>query len=229
VTPLDTLPTESAPLLLERLLARAARERPNAELPRASALLAAHPLEVLARLSAAELRAAGGLARAAAERLATAFALGRAVERATRPGRERLDRPAAVARLLAPEVRGLEVETFHVLALDARHTLIHHEVVAVGTLMSAPVHPREVFRPVLRRAAAALVVAHNHPSGDPEPSADDIAVTRRLFEAGQILGVPLLDHVVVANDRWVSLRERGVLASAIEHGGRAAARPMRST
>jgi DNA repair protein RadC len=179
--------------------------------PRVATLLAAHPLEVLARFDADALRVAGGLSSRQAARLAAAFALGREVERASRPHRARLDRPAAVARLLAPEVRGLEVETFHTLVLDARHELVAHERVAVGTLMNAPVHPREVFRPALRRTCAAIIVAHNHPSGDPEPSAEDLAVTQRLVEAGRILGVPLLDHVVLGEGRWVSLRERGAL------------------
>jgi len=179
--------------------------------PRVGALLAAYPLEVLARFDAEALRAAGGLSQKQAARLAAAFALGREVERSSRPRRARLDRPASVARLLAPEVRGLEVETFHTLVLDARHELVAHERVALGTLMTAPVHPREVFRPALRRSCAAIIVAHNHPSGDPEPSAEDLAVTRRLADAGRILGVPLLDHVVLGDGRWVSLRERGAL------------------
>ena len=114
---------------------------------------------------------------------------------------------------------GLEVETFHSLALDVRHELLAHEVVAVGTLTSAPVHPREVFRSALRRAAAALVVAHNHPSGDPEPSPEDVAVTRRLADAGRLLGVPLLDHVVLGEGRFVSLRERGLVGPAAPDPG----------
>jgi DNA repair protein RadC len=106
--------------------------------PRVAALLAAHPLGILARFDTAALQAAGGLSSRQAARLAAAFALGREVERASQPRRARLDRPAAVARLLAPEVRGLEVETFHTLVLDARHELVAHERVAMGTLMTAP-------------------------------------------------------------------------------------------
>lgn len=203
---LPPTPTDPAVSLVHTLLAR--RGGVGARIEK---LLTAHPLDVLARLDAAALREAGGLTRLEATRLAAAFALGRAVERAARPPRERLDRPGAVARLLEAEVRGLEVETFHALALDVRHMLVAREVVAVGTLTSAPVHPREVFRPALLRAAAALVVAHNHPSGDPEPSLEDLAVTRRLAEAGRLLGVPLLDHVVLGGGRFVSLRERGTL------------------
>jgi len=80
--------------------------------------------------------------------------------------------------------------------------------VSTGTLSTSLVHPREVFAAALRESAAAIVVVHNHPSGDPEPSAQDVAVTQRLVQVGALLGVPLLDHVVVGGDRWVSLRER---------------------
>ena len=120
-----------------------------------------------------------------------------------------LKRPDEVARFLAPELRGLEVETFQALVLDARHRLKARIEVSRGTLTMAPVHPREVFAPALRLAGAAVIVAHNHPSGDPEPSAEDIEVTQRLVEAGRVLGVPLLDHLVCAGERWISIRESG--------------------
>lgn len=205
----DLLATPTEPPVLQLLVSLLTASAAGEE--RARALLAASPLATLARWDEPALRAAG-LAPREARRLAAAFALGRAVERATRAPRGRLDRPAAVARLLAPEVRGLEVETFHTLVLDVRHELLAHETVAVGTLTTAPVHPREVFRPALRRAGAAVIVAHNHPSGDPEPSAEDLAVTRRLVDAGKVLGIPLLDHVVLGDTRWVSLRERGAIS-----------------
>jgi len=162
----------------------------------------------LSRAGAAELEFGGGLTASQAERLAAAFALGRAVEQARRPLGGRLRSPARVAALLAPELRGLVRETFHVLMLDAKHRLFAREKVSEGTLTTSLVHPREVFRPAIRLAAAAVVVVHNHPSGDPEPSGEDLAVTRRLVEVGQLLGIPLLDHVVVADGAWVSIRDR---------------------
>ncbi len=167
-------------------------------------------LGVLARFSAVELARECGLTAARGERLAAAFALGRAAERARIGERPSLRRPEDVARLLAPELRGLEVETFHAVVVDARHRFKGRSLVSRGTLTSAPVHPREVFVPALRLAGAAVIVAHNHPSGDPEPSAEDVAVTARLVEAGRVVGVPLLDHVVVGGERWVSLRQRGL-------------------
>jgi len=179
---------------------------------RARALLAAFPLPELARASAELLVAAGHLAPAQARRVWAAFEIGRSVERDVAPSRACLRSPERVFRLMQPELRGLEQEVFYALALDARHRLRQRVRVSSGTLTGSLVHPREVFREAIRFGAAALVVVHNHPSGDPEPSAEDQALTRRLVEAGKLLGIPLLDHVVIGADRWVSLRERMGLA-----------------
>ncbi|MBI4346121.1 MAG: DNA repair protein RadC [Elusimicrobia bacterium] len=104
-------------------------------------------------------------------------------------------------------------EHFVALYVNARNRLLHVETVSIGTLTASLVHPREVFGPAVERAAAGLIVAHNHPSGDPRPSAEDRAATRRLERAGRILGVPLLDHVVVAESGYYSFREEGLLTS----------------
>ena len=149
-----------------------------------------------------------GRSRAQSVRLAAAFALGRSVESARAPSGADMRSPASVRALLAAELRGLAQETFHVLLLDGKHRLRRRERISAGTLTSSLVHPREVFGPALREGAAALIVAHNHPSGDPEPSSEDLAVTRRLIEAGRLIGVPLLDHVVIGAEDYVSLRTR---------------------
>ena len=116
----------------------------------------------------------------------------------------------AVAELLRPIMADPSTEEFWLLTLDGKHRVIGACMVSRGTLTASLVHPREVFGPALRLGAAAIIVAHNHPSGDPEPSAEDLAVTRRMVDAGKLLGVPLLDHLVLAGggDGYVSLRER---------------------
>jgi DNA repair protein RadC len=98
-----------------------------------------------------------------------------------------------------------------VLLLDARHRLVAQRCVSLGSLMSSVIHPREVFRPAIGLAAAALILVHNHPSGDPTPSVEDHQVTLRLAEAGALLGIRLLDHVVVAADGFRSFKEEGWL------------------
>jgi DNA repair protein RadC len=104
-------------------------------------------------------------------------------------------------------------EVFRALTLDARHRLISSHVISVGCLTASLVHPREVFRPAILDAAAAVVLCHNHPSGDPEPSAEDMALTRRLAAGGALLGIEVVDHLVIGDGtgKWVSLKERGLL------------------
>ena len=132
--------------------------------------------------------------------------------------------PDDVDRYLRPLVRDLEVERFHVFCLDARHRLKRCDVVSIGTLTASLVHPREVFRIAVRESAAAILLAHNHPSGDPTPSVEDAAVTRRLSDAGRLVGVRVLDHVIVAGGGFYSFREagRGELDGAPNGSGRAA-------
>lgn len=121
------------------------------------------------------------------------------------PRPARIDGPEAVLAYLGPRVAILPVETFWVLLLDVRGRPLGAEQVAQGTLTACLVHPREVFAPAIRARAASIVVAHNHPSGDPEPSEEDRVLTQRLAEASDLLGIPLLDHVVVARDGHRSL------------------------
>ena len=175
---------------------------------RARELLAETDLLELSRLGPGELSTRFGMPTATAARVAAAFALGRRVEHARRPLRPSMRSPRRVHELVAVELRGLERERFLVLLLDGKHRLKRRELVSEGTLTTSLVHPREVFRPAVRESAAAVVVVHNHPSGDPEPSLEDVEVTRRLIEAGRLLGIPLLDHVVVGDGRFASLRER---------------------
>jgi len=176
--------------------------------PSAAARLAELPLARLAGTTATELEAEFGLDPGSARRLVAAFALGAALERERRPPAPLLRHPSAVFAHLAPLARGLEQETFWSLLLDGKQRLRRTLVVTTGTLTASLVHPREVFRAAVRESAAALIVAHNHPSGDPEPSAEDLAVTERLRQAGEVLGIPLQDHVVLGEASFVSLRER---------------------
>ncbi len=149
-----------------------------------------------------------GIPPAGAVRLACAFELGRRAGSAERPSAPACHSAEAVHAVVAEELAGRERERFLVLLLDGKHRLQRVEQVSEGTLTTSLVHPREVFRAAIREAAAAVIAVHNHPSGDPEPSAEDLEVTRRLRRAGCLLGIPLLDHVVVGGGRYVSLRER---------------------
>jgi DNA repair protein RadC len=143
-----------------------------------------------------------GPVRAAA--LAASFGLGRRLaEAALRPGTPVHD-GSDVARLVRDTARGSRRESFYLVLLDVRHRVMAVHVVSMGSIESAPVHPREVFSLAIRDGAVAVVVAHNHPSGDPAPSAEDRAVTDRLHAAGRLLGVEVLDHLVVGAARYYS-------------------------
>lgn len=196
-----TIQAELAGVWLEELL------EPD-DPPAAQSRILARGLLELARFEAEELMLEFGVAAASARRIQAAFSLGRAWVRARQPERPSLRNPRAVFELLEAEARGLEQETFWSLLLDGKQRLRRLVPVSSGTLTASLVHPREVFRGAIRAAAAALIVAHNHPSGDPEPSAEDLAVTERLRAAGELIGIPLQDHVILGAGTFVSLRER---------------------
>lgn len=128
---------------------------------------------------------------------------------ASATSRRTLRTSADVAELLRPLFEGLDREQFAVVLLDAKHRPIGMNVVSVGSLTSSIVHPREVFRPAVALPAAALILAHNHPSGDPSPSPEDVEITRRLRQAGEVLGISVLDHVVLGDESHFSFRDAG--------------------
>ncbi len=165
----------------------------------------------LARAGPGELRRSPGVGPAKSAALRAALEVGRRLAaRRLAPG-SAIRGPADVHRHFHPRLRDAPHERFLVVLLDGRHRVLREEVVSQGTLTASLVHPREVFRPALRESAAALVLVHNHPSGDPTPSREDREVTARLVRAGEILGVRVLDHVVVAERGFCSLRDEGAI------------------
>lgn len=168
-------------------------------------------LQGLARAGVAGRRTPPGLGPAKLATLRACVELGRRLAAGRLHAGDPIRGPADVHRHFHPHLRHVPQERFLVLLLDGRQRLIRHEIVSQGTLTASLVHPREVFRPALREAAAALILVHNHPSGDPTPSGEDRDVTTRLAQAGEILGVHVLDHVVVAERGYRSLREEGLL------------------
>jgi len=168
-------------------------------------------LRGLAERSLPDLERVKGLGRAKATRLLAALELGARLASEGRTPAASFRTPQDAARYLLPRYGARPVETFGLLALDVRHRLRREAVVSVGCLTSSLVHPREVFQEAIVSRAAAIILFHNHPSGDPEPSAEDLSLTRRLASAGTLLGIEVLDHVVLGAGRIVSLKDRGVL------------------
>lgn len=162
----------------------------------------------LARMPAEVLQLVPGLGPSRAVRFAAARELGHRLVRSN-PDRVQVRGPADLTGLVHAELAGLDREHVLGIYLDARHAVLAVRTVSVGTLDASLVHPREVFRPAVALQAAAVVVAHNHPSGCTRPSGDDLDLTRRLARAGRLLGIELLDHLVVGDGEPVSIREYG--------------------
>jgi DNA repair protein RadC len=174
-------------------------------------LVAADGVDGLSRARPDDLTRVAGIGPARAAQVLAAVELGRRT--LTRVGRERvqLKTPGSVARLLLPLYGSRPVEQFGVVLLDTKHRVLRTTVVSVGTLDASIVHPREVFREATAAGAAALVLFHNHPSGDPEPSPEDVQLTRRLIAAGVLMGIDVVDHVILAEAQFCSLKEKGLI------------------
>ncbi len=168
-------------------------------------------LRSLAAQDAYGYRYSAGLSKLESIRLEVAVEIGRRLSIASAIEADHVTSPSDGARLLMPLLRHETHEKFIVVLLNTKNRIIKTEQIAEGSLTSAVVHPREVFAPAVTAHAACILVAHNHPSGDPYPSAEDRKLTHALEEAGSVLGIPLLDHLVIGDGRYYSFKEHGDL------------------
>lgn len=173
----------------------------------ANTILAAGGVRALIRAGHGELRKVPGIGAARAAQVLAAIELGRRSFMRIDEARPQLRTPRSVAEYLLPQFGSRPVEQFGVLSLDTKHRVLRASILSVGTLDASIVHPREVFREAVAAGAAALVLFHNHPSGDPEPSEDDVRLTERLAAAGILMGIDVLDHVILADVKYYSFRE----------------------
>jgi DNA repair protein RadC len=179
------------------------------------ALLTKFPaLQDLARANVQELEQVHGVGKAGAARVKAALELGRRLLQASPEERFQIRSPADAATLLMPEMSLLEQEHLKVILLDTRNRVVTVVTVYVGSLNTSVVRVSELFREAIRLNVAAVIVAHNHPSGDPSPSPEDVSVTRNIIAAGQLLDIEVLDHIVIGQQRFVSLKERGLAFSS---------------
>ncbi|HMC77593.1 MAG TPA: DNA repair protein RadC [Vicinamibacterales bacterium] len=186
--------------------------------PRAGALELANAvldtaggLHGLARVTTDDLRRVPGIGAARASQIIAAIEAGRRTLLRSRRERQQFLCSRDIAQLLVPEFGTRPVEQFGVVLLDTKHRFLRTTLLSVGTLDASIVHPREVFRAATAAGAAALVLFHNHPSGDPAPSGDDVELTFRMVKAGELMGISVLDHVIIAEHRFCSLKDRGDL------------------
>jgi DNA repair protein RadC len=168
----------------------------------------------LRRLSAkpvADLTSLSGVGRARAAVIHAALELGRRMAAESRDEAVPVRSPRDIVAIFAPRLEDLPVEEFHVAVLDAQHRMERDITITRGILNSSLVHPREVFREAIAERAAAIILVHNHPSGDPSPSTDDRNVTEQLVSAGRLLDIPVHDHVIIGRGRYTSFAEAGLL------------------
>jgi len=178
----------------------------------ANALLAAHGgLHALARSTCDDLARAAGIGRARAAQLLAALELGRRTLTRRPHARLRLGTPRQAAAFLLPSYGSRPVEQFGIVLLDTKHRVLRTTVLTVGSLNASVVEPRDVYREAALGGAAAIVAFHNHPSGDPSPSPDDVELTRRLAAAGTLMGIDLVDHIILGDVRYCSFKEMGLL------------------
>ena len=168
-------------------------------------------LSELSYMAPQELTQVKGVGLAKAATIVAAVELGRRLSMKAAEKIETVCGPEDAARYAMPRLRFEQREHFCVLLLDMKHHIMGMPDVSVGSLSASIVHPREVYRIAIQRAAAAIIAVHNHPSGDPSPSREDIAITRRLAEAGKLLDIPMLDHIIVGGENFISLKEQGMV------------------
>jgi DNA repair protein RadC len=169
-------------------------------------------LKGVANASVEELREINGIGLAKATQIKAALELSKRLEAdADEKARALIKSPEDVVGVVRSELKGKKKEHFLVLCLDTRNRLISCRSVSIGSLDTSVVHPREVFKEAVSSSAASVIFVHNHPSGDPEPSKEDVELTRRLVKAGEIIGIEVLDHIIVCDTSFLSLKARNLL------------------
>jgi len=169
-------------------------------------------LKNIAAASMEELTKIKGIGPAKAAQIKAAFELSKRLEDSSEEDRKTtVKSPEDAIKSVKNQLKGKKKEHFLVLSLDTRNHLINTQTISIGSLDSSIVHPREVFKEAISSTAASVIFAHNHPSGDPTPSEDDIKLTKRLVEAGEILGIEVLDHIIICDKEYISMKSRNLL------------------
>jgi DNA repair protein RadC len=176
------------------------------------------PLAALREVHIQELTKIPGVGNAKATTILAAIELGKRVYQSRPPEKTIIDDPNVAAAALSYELMWQSQERFAVLLLDVKNRLLGMQVITIGTATETLAHPREIFREILRQGATRAIVAHNHPSGNVEPSSEDITLTRQLLEGARFLGIPLLDHLILGNGNHLSLRQTTQLWSEVPQG-----------
>lgn len=174
-----------------------------------SRILMEYNIKQLSLANVSRLMRVHGVGKAKAAQIAAVFELARRLETFVEEPKRKICSPKDVYTLMYPKMREQKKERFITLYLDTKNQILKEEVVSVGSLNASIVHPREVFKSALMESSASVIMVHNHPSGDPSPSREDIMVTEKLVEGGKLLGIDILDHIIIGDGRYVSLKDEG--------------------
>lgn len=172
-------------------------------------LLKEYNIKQLSQINIAQLMNVHGIKESKAAQIAACFEIARRLESFKEVEKPRVSSPEDVYRLIYPRVREQKKEMFIELCLDTKNRIIREDTISVGSLNANVVHPREVFKLALAVSAASIIVVHNHPSGDPTPSREDIEITKKIAQTGDIMGITVLDHVIIGDGRHFSMKEAG--------------------
>jgi DNA repair protein RadC len=174
-----------------------------------SRILTEYSIKQLSLANVSRLMQVHGVGKAKAAQIAAVFELARRLETFVEEPKRKVCSPKDVYTLMYPKMREQKKEKFITLCLDTKNQILREEVVSIGSLNASIVHPREVFKSALMESSASVIMVHNHPSGDPSPSREDIMVTEKMVEGGKILGIDVLDHIIIGEGRYVSLKDEG--------------------
>jgi len=174
-----------------------------------SRILSKYNIKQLSLANVSRLMQENGVGKAKAAQIAAVFELSRRLEMFVEEPKRKICSPKDVYTLMYPKMREQKKEKFITLCLDTKNQILKEEVVSIGSLNASIVHPREVFKSALLESSASVIMVHNHPSGDPSPSREDIMVTEKMVEGGKLLGIDVLDHIIIGDGRYVSLKDEG--------------------
>ncbi|MBC7088394.1 MAG: DNA repair protein RadC [Tissierellales bacterium] len=165
----------------------------------------------LTEASVDELKSINGIGEGKAAQIIAAIEIGKRIKKINPYENIRISEPYQIAKILIDQMKFLTKEYFNIVLLDTKNQIISIENISVGSLNSSIVHPREVFKEALKKSSNSIILAHNHPSGDTTPSNEDIAITNRLIQSGEILGIKVIDHIIIGNENYLSMKEKNYI------------------
>lgn len=197
--------------LLAIILSTGTKDKTAIDLATAILNMSNEGLRSLTDCTIEELNQIKGVGLAKSSQVIAAVELGKRIALTTKVNNYKIKGPEDVSNLLMEEMRYFKKEAFNIILLNTKHDVIAVENISIGSLNASIVHPREVFNRAIKRSSSGIILAHNHPSGDPKPSGEDINITKRLIEAGKIIGINVLDHVIIGDGIFLSMKEQQLI------------------